>query len=160
MANELAAMAGMPRGATMTVVMICAPQMTMCSRPIGRLIRMEFRIIGGAGRDGLLCHAFIFKPDERVKRYHKVMAAATLSASPVPKAAPCTPNPAPGMDKVSPPTDNSRDGKMRKKLKTTSRMHISTPAILGMRMLPLQRNMPAARKFICRMGRKSEKIRK
>ena len=63
---------------------------------------MEFRTIGGVGRDGLLRHAFIFKPDERVKRYHKVMAAATLSASPVPKAAPCTPNPAPGMGQGQP----------------------------------------------------------
>ena len=160
MAKELAAMAVMPNGATMTVVMICAPQMTACSKPIGRLMRTAFFSVVRMGKWCVPCHSWIFSPDDRVKRCHDVRHAATHSANPVPRAAPSTPNPAPGSWRDSVPRESSRSGKMRKKLNTTSSAHISTPAVLGTRMLPLQRSMPPARKFSWRTGRKSENIRK
>ena len=152
-------MAKTPNGATITVVMICAPQMTICSIPIGRPICIAFFKVAVLGRK-LPCSPVSFNSSERIQRYRSNIPATTASAAAVPNAAPSTPNPAPGIVKETPATCHSREGKIRKKLKTTSSMHIATPNKLGMCILPLQRNIPPARKFICKAGRKSEKIKK
>ena len=64
------------------------------------------------------------------------------------------------MMSVSPANVHVRVGKIRKKLKMTSSMHITTPIKLGMCMFPLQRNMALPRKPSCRAGRNSAKILK
>jgi Na+-driven multidrug efflux pump len=65
-----------------------------------------------------------------------------------------------GMMNSHPHQSTCRVGKIRKKLNTTSQKHISTFSILGTRIFPLHRNMPPARKFNCKAGKKSENIRK
>ena len=115
MANELAAMAKMPSGATMTVVMICAPQIRACSTPIGKPMAAAWRMVFRVGRKRP-CVPVSFRADERVQRYVIMRMAVTTSASVVPKAAPTTPRPAPGIHSSVPKTAISREGKMRKKL--------------------------------------------
>ena len=61
----------------------------------------------------------------------------------VPKAAPITPNPAPGI--VIPRM--VRVGKISRKLKMTSRMHVRMLRTLGMCMLPLHRSIPLHKEF-------------
>ena len=159
MAKELAAIAKTPNGATMTVVIICAPQITRCSSPIGKPIWNAFFKVLICGRKRP-CSPDSLSSLERDQRYHSNIPATTASAAAVPNAAPSTPRPAPGIVKETPATFHSRDGKIRKKLKTTSNTHIVTPSRLGTCILPLHRSMPPAKKFICMAGRKSEKIRK
>ena len=50
MANAFAAMAMTPRGATMMVMAICAPQMTACSRVMGAEMRSALRRTVWRGR--------------------------------------------------------------------------------------------------------------
>ena len=159
MANELAAMAAIPSGATITVVMICAPQMAICSNPIGREIRTALRSVSFRGRKPP-CSPDSLSMGERRQRYHIIPPAVMNSANTVPNIAPSTPKPAPGTVSLAPNHSTCREGKIRKKLNMTSKKHISTFSILGTRMFPLQRNMPPARKFNCKAGRKSENIRK
>lgn len=94
MANELAAMATMPSGATTTVVAICAPQMAMCSNPIGNEIRKDLRNVSRLGRK-LPRSPTNFSMGERRHRYHIIPPAVTSSANTVPNIAPFTPRPAP-----------------------------------------------------------------
>ena len=159
MANELAAMAVMPRGATITVVAICAPQMAMCSNPIGREIRTALRRVSFRGRK-LPRSPDSLSMGERRQRYHIIPTVVTNSANTVPNIAPFTPKPAPGVVNSHPHQSICRVGKIRKKLNTTSKRHISTFSILGTRIFPLQRSIPPARKFNCKAGRKRENIRK
>ena len=159
MANELAAMATMPSGATITVVIICAPQMAICSNPIGREMRTAWRSVSFQGRK-LPCPPDSLSMDERRQRYHIIPPAVISSANTVPNTAPSTPKPTPGTMNSHPHQSTCRVGKIRKKLNTTSQKHISTLSILGTRIFPLHRNMPPARKFNCKAGKKSENIRK
>ena len=159
MPNELAAMANTPSGATMTVVMICAPQMTTCSTPIGRLMCRALRTVAHVGRKLPRSPAMRSSP-ERATRYPSISPATTSSASAVPSAAPVTPSPAPGIRRDTPSHSTERVGKMRKKLNTTSSRHISTFSIPGTRILPLQRSMLPARKLSCSRGRERAKMRK
>ena len=146
-ANELAAIAKIPRGATITVVIICAPQMTACSMAIGKPIRTALRNVSAVGMKRPRSPLSLKSP-ERLKRYRIRITATTASARPVPKAAPFTPQPAPGIVTLIPRTVISLVGNIRKKLKTTSRRHISTLIILGIRMLPLQRSIPDESTYI------------
>ena len=159
MPNELAAMAKTPSGATMTVVIICAPQMTMCSTPIGRPMCRALRTVPHVGRK-LPRSPFSFRSLERAIRYHIINPATTASAAAVPNAAPVTPSPAPGMCRLRPNHSTSRVGKIRKKLNTTSSTHISTLSKPGTRILPLHRSMLPARKLSWSSGRERAKIRK
>ena len=159
MANELAAMAMIPSGATITVVAICAPQMAMCSNPIGREMRKALLSVSFRGRK-LPRSPDSLSMGERRQRYHIIPPAVMSSASTVPNIAPSTPKPAPGVVNVTPNHSTCREGKIRKKLNTTSKRHISTFSMLGTRIFPLQRNMPPARKFNCKAGRKSANIPK
>ena len=93
MANELAAIAQMPNGATITVIIICAQQMMVCSMPIGRPIRKAFRMVSSFGRKQPLFFAKL-NSGERYHKYHNITAATNDSATTVPKAAPPTPKPA------------------------------------------------------------------
>ena len=159
MAKELAAMAKTPSGATMTVVRICAPQMTTCSIPIGKPIRSAFLNVSAFSRKWL-SRMWQLSFSERVSRYQSNTLATTVSAAAVPRAAPLTPSPAPGIVNCMPAMLHPRVGKIRKKLNTTSSTHMMTPNKLGMRIFPLQRSMPPARKIICRTGRKIENMKK
>lgn len=159
MANELAAIATMPSGATITVVMICAPQMAACSNPIGRAMRTALRNVSFRGTRSPRSPDSFSRGDRR-QRYHIIPPPVASSASTVPNAAPSTPRPAPGTTKLKSRISICRVGKIRKKLNTTSSRHISTFNRLGTRMFPLHRNIPPARKFSCRAGKKSENIRK
>ena len=60
----------------------------------------------------------------------------------VPRAAPCTPSPAPGIRRLTPNRVRSRVSKMRKKLKMTSSTHMPTLMTEGVLMSPLERSMP------------------
>mgnify|MGYP006914992354 CR=1 FL=1 len=103
MANELAAMATMPSGATITVVIICAPQMAICSNPIGREMRTAWRSVSFQGRK-LPCPPDSLSMDERRQRYHIIPPAVISSANTVPNTAPSTPKPTPGTSELpSPP---------------------------------------------------------
>ena len=159
MANELAAMATMPSGATTTVVAICAPQMAMCSNPIGNEIRKDLRNVSRLGRK-LPRSPTNFSMGERRHRYHIIPPAVTSSANTVPNIAPFTPRPAPGAVNTTPNHSTCLVGKIRKKLNTTSSKHIIIFSMAGTRIFPLQRNMPPARKFNCKAGRNSANILK
>ena len=159
MANELAAIAQMPNGATITVIIICAQQMMVCSMPIGRPIRKAFRMVSSFGRKQPLFFAKL-NSGERYHKYHNITAATNDSATTVPKAAPPTPKPAPNIGTSYPPTLKQRVGNIKKKLSNTSSTHIDTPNRLATCILPLQRNMPLAKKLNCSAGRKSENMKK
>ena len=89
------------------------------------------------------------------------MIDATISpALAEPRAAPNTPMPAPGIVIEQPIMDNSRVGKIKKKLKMTSRTHINILSWLGTRIFPLQRNMELATKSIIKNGTNSMKVPK
>ena len=137
-------MANTPKGATITVVIICAPQITACSTPIGIPMWKAFFKVLIVGRNFPLSPTNL-RSRERVKRYHIIKTATTNSANPVPQAAPSTPKPAPGTQKEQPNPSISREGKIKKKLKTTSKRHMSMLNKLGTRIFPLQRSMPADR---------------
>lgn len=70
-----------------------------------------------------------------------MMAEVQKMATAVPKAAPATPMPAPGISNCQAPMESVRVGKMNNMLNTTSRMHISKLSKLGTRMFPLHRSM-------------------
>ena len=96
MANELAAIANTPNGATMTVVIICAPQITACSNAKGVLIRNASQSTSLRGAK-LPFSPVNFNSGDFLHKNHIITTATTTSANPVPKAAPTTPNPAPGI---------------------------------------------------------------
>ena len=75
------------------------------------------------------------------------------SARPVPRAAPRTPMPAPGIVNVLPKSAISRVGNISRKLKTTSSIHIIMFSMLGTFMLPLHDSILLPRNSICIAGR-------
>ena len=131
-------MANTPRGATITVVIICAPHITMCSIPMGKPILRAFFSVDLAGRK-LPFSTFRLSSLERLSRYHSNIPVTIVSANAVPKAAPSTPKPAPGTKNDMPHKFISREGNIKKKLKMMSRIHITTP------IKPLHLSIPPAR---------------
>ena len=97
---------------------------------------------------------------ERKKAIHDCIIDTQTYASPVPMAAPVTPSPAPGMRMSAPSRLTVRVGKIKKKLKMTSKAHTVTLSMLGTRMLPSHFSIDDAMLFIWKNGAASEKIRK
>ena len=138
-------MATTPRGATIIVIIICAPQNMACSSVIGTEIRTARRNTSRVGRKLPRGRPLIRKSGCSARRYHIMSAATMTSANTVPMAAPSTPSPAPGTFSETPAMEISRVGNIRKKLKTMSSTHISTFRRLGTFMLPAHRSMPPPR---------------
>ena len=131
-------MAMTPSGATITVTMICAPHITPCSSVIGADTLSAFR---STCLDGMKDPSDPRKASISCFRqaYHITQPAVIISAATVPKAAPSTPSPAPGIVTVISGKISSRVGKIRKKLKITSSTHIITFSAPGTSMLPAAR---------------------
>ena len=139
----LAAMANVPSGAMIMVMVMYALLMMICCRPIGALMwNARF----------MVCHVGMKLPLsmlrrsslERVQSTYMAIEATMVSADAVPMAAPMTDSPAPGMNSSTPSTSTVRDGNIRKKLNTTLRAIIVTLSMLGTTMFPLLRSMPEA----------------
>ena len=86
--------------------------------------------------------------------------ATTRPAHAVPRAAPTTPKPAPGIVMLWFSKVTWRVGKIRKKLNTTSSTHIRMLSMLGMRMLPLLRSIELATMSSMKNGTKSMNVPK
>ena len=159
MANELAAIATVPNGATMTVDMICAPHIITLSHPIGKAIPTAFRKHFPVGRK-LPFSCRRFSSGDLTHSEYSSMAATAIVANAVPMAAPVTPRPAPGTVISAPSNETERVGKIRKKLKTTSNRHMKMFSMLGVYIFPLLRNIPLHRILSCRKGRDRANMRK
>ena len=141
MPNELAAMANVPNGAMMMVVTIYADVMMVCCMPIGRPMCRARRTTCHVGRKR---PRSILRLRSLLRKHNMyiVIEAATNSAEAVPMAAPTTPIPAPGIVRLMPRTSTVRVSKIRKKLKITSRVIITTLIMLGTTILPELLNIP------------------
>lgn len=102
-------MAKTPKGATMTVVIICAPHNTTCSIPMGKPIFKAQRRMLRCGRN-LPFSPAMRSNDERLHKYQVCTKAMTVMAATVPRAAPATPRLAPGMVMCMPATANGASG--------------------------------------------------
>ena len=101
MANEWAAMAMVPRGATMRVLTTYAPPISMCCSPIGAPILNAVLIVSCLGLNArqvfslLTPHSSLLDNNPSIfdlaSRKYIISPAVISMASPVPTAAPMTP---------------------------------------------------------------------
>ena len=127
----------------MRVLAICAPQRMTRSRASGRASRAAVRRHWRSSRQGTPFTSR--RTGERKQRKNSINREVTISAEAVPRAAPATPSPAPGMVKAAPNRDTVRVGKINRLLNTTSRAHSRILSRLGVRISPLHWSiLPAA----------------
>ncbi len=127
-AMEFAAIATVPSGAIMRVERIIAPQIAICSNPIGSPIftmqeKMDQSNVQRSFR-------LMRRLSERKHAAHNFTMQITRVASAVPNAAPGTPR-----------------NWINKRLNSTSRPHMAASKMAGVLMLPLHCSMDPARLF-------------
>ncbi len=152
-ASAFAAIPITPKGATITVTIICAPHITPCSSVIGAdtfmafnsTLRVGIKLFKPCVTTSSALRPNIAIPFCRKQAYHIMKPAVTTSAPTVPNAAPSTPRPAPGINRECPKIEISRVGNIRKKLNTTSRRHIMALSPPGIFIFPDARSIAAPR---------------
>ena len=149
MAKELAAIATVPRGATIAVEMICAVVSMTFSDATGAAMQS---IVHSCGRLKRRCSPFCKRSTglRRRTKYNRY-SPTTSSARPVPSAAPAVPSPAPG--RANEPSRTVPEGKINRVLNTISNAHMTTMQIPGVRILPVACSWPAATLSSWRAGR-------